>query len=63
MLLSPREAELLTLLSNGMKAKEAAKKIGISWHTAEDYVKRARYKLNATTTAHAVAIAVRKGAI
>lgn len=61
--LKPREIEVLAWAAQGLEAKEIARKMGISVHTAQDYQKSARSKLRCETMAHAVAEAIRLGII
>jgi len=62
-LLSPRERESLFWCSQGKTNKEIAKVLDISDHIVNLYFNDIRTKLNATTNAHCVAIAIRKGII
>lgn len=45
--LTPREVEILELLSKGLKDRQIAEQLGISHHTARTYVKDLRRKLGA----------------
>lgn len=60
---SPREAEMLSSIADGMRTRQAAAKLGITFETARTYLDRARDKLDAVNTTHAVAIAIRRGLI
>ncbi len=57
--LSRREREILGLLSEGFSTDEVAEKLSLSAHTVRTHVKNAMRKLEASTRAHAVAIALR----
>lgn len=57
--LSRREREILGLLSDGLSTDEVADKLNLSAHTIRTHVKNAMRKLDASTRAHAVAIALR----
>jgi DNA-binding CsgD family transcriptional regulator len=49
--LSPRQKQMLDLLLKGKSVKEAAVHLGISWRTAEDYVKSLYKQLAVTSRA------------
>lgn len=57
--LSRREREILGLLSDGLSTDDVAEKLSLSAHTVRTHVKNAMRKLEASTRAHAVAIALR----
>lgn len=57
--LSRREREILYLLSEGFSTEEVAERLILSAHTVRTHVKNAMRKLNASTRAHAIAIAMR----
>jgi DNA-binding NarL/FixJ family response regulator len=57
--LSRREREILGLLSDGHSTDEVAEGLSLSAHTVRTHVKNAMRKLDASTRAHAVAIALR----
>ncbi|MEM8788480.1 MAG: LuxR family transcriptional regulator [Pseudomonadota bacterium] len=61
--LTPRERDVLTLLSLGRSRAEAAENLAISEHTLRSYLDTAREKLGATNTTHAVATAMTRGLI
>jgi DNA-binding NarL/FixJ family response regulator len=61
--LSPREREIMGLLSQGMSGEEAAKKLFLSSETVRTHVRNAMSKLGAATRAHAVALALQRGEI
>lgn len=57
--LSRREREILGLLSDGLSTDDVAEQLSLSAHTVRTHVKNAMRKLDASTRAHAVAIALR----
>ena len=59
-MLSRREREILGLLSEGHSTEEVAQQLSLSAHTVRTHVKNAMRKLEASTRAHAVAIALRE---
>src|SRR5689334_3278894 len=62
-LLTPREAEILTLVGQGMSNKEVARALGISVHTVKFHLEALFAKLDATSRAEAVAKGLRDGII
>jgi RNA polymerase sigma factor (sigma-70 family) len=58
-MLSRREREILELVSKGLTTDAVAEHLGLSAHTIRTHVKNAMRKLEATSRAHAVAIALR----
>ncbi len=52
--LSPREAQVITLLADGQTWKSAAAQLGISIRTVQAYVSNIRRKLNVPNTPAAV---------
>lgn len=60
-LLSPREQEVLALLSEGLSNRDVAQRLGISHHTAKFHVNAILDKLGATTRTEAVVLAARSG--
>ena len=60
-LLSPRELQVLTLLSEGLSNRDIATRLGISRHTAKFHVNAILDKLGATTRTEAVVLAARSG--
>ena len=62
-LLSPREREILTLLSKGLSGEGAAKQLYLSSETVRTHVRNAMTKLGASTRVHAVALALKRGEI
>jgi DNA-binding NarL/FixJ family response regulator len=61
--LSPREREILGLLSQGLSGEDAAKRLFLSSETVRTHVRNAMTKLGASTRAHAVALALQRGEI
>lgn len=61
--LSVREKEALQLASDGCSLSEIGCEMGVSQSTVKTLLVRARRKLNARNTTHAVAIAIRCGLI
>ncbi len=59
-MLSRREREILGLLSRGLTTDDVADELALSAHTVRTHVKNAMRKLEATTRAHAIAIAMRE---
>jgi DNA-binding NarL/FixJ family response regulator len=62
-LLSPREREILALLSKGLSGEDAAQRLHLSPETVRTHVRNAMSKLDASTRVHAVALALQKGEI
>jgi two-component system nitrate/nitrite response regulator NarL len=62
-LLTPREAEILTLVGQGMSNKAVARALGISVHTVKFHLEALFNKLDATSRAEAVAKGLRGGVI
>jgi DNA-binding NarL/FixJ family response regulator len=61
--LSPREREVLELLSRGLSGEETATELSLSYETVRTHVKNAMRKLEAATRVHAVALALQRGEI
>jgi DNA-binding NarL/FixJ family response regulator len=61
--LSPREREVLDLLSKGLNGEEIAARLVLSPETVRTHVRNAMEKLEAKTRVHAVAIAIRQNEI
>jgi DNA-binding NarL/FixJ family response regulator len=61
--LSPREREIMGLLSRGLSGEEAAKQLFPSPETVRTHVRNAMSKLGAATRAHAVALSLQRGEI
>ncbi|WP_127522129.1 helix-turn-helix transcriptional regulator [Mesorhizobium sp. Z1-4] len=59
--ISKRELECLMLTANGLTSDEIADKLGLSVHTANQYLTNTSRKLNAVNRVHAVAKALRLG--
>jgi LuxR family quorum sensing-dependent transcriptional regulator len=62
-LLDRNELEALTLFANGKSADEIAASLKVSQGMAHHYLRVAARKLGARNRVHAVAIAVRNGAV
>ena len=60
---SKREVECLRLTANGLTSEEIAASLGLSVHTANQYLTNSTHKLNAVNRIHAVAKALRSGLI
>jgi DNA-binding CsgD family transcriptional regulator len=61
--ISKRELECLSLTANGLTSEEIAVELGLSVHTANQYLANTAQKLNAVNRMHAVAKALRLGLI
>ena len=61
--MSKREIECLRLTANGFTSEEIATALGLSVHTANQYLASSGHKLNAVNRIHAVAKALRAGLI
>jgi DNA-binding CsgD family transcriptional regulator len=61
--ISRRELECLRLTANGQTSEEIAARLGLSVHTANQYLTNSTQKLNAMNRMHAVAKALRLGLI
>lgn len=61
--LSPSERDVLRLASYGLPLRWIAAVRGTSIHTVRTQLERARLTLGANGTVHAVAIAIREGAL
>jgi DNA-binding CsgD family transcriptional regulator len=61
--LTERELECLDGIANGLQGDGLGFVLGIHAKTVEKHLASVRKKLNAKTTAHAVAIAVEKGLV
>jgi len=62
-LLSARERQALSLAADGQTDIEAARAMRVAPRTLRQYLQRARGKLSAINTTHAVAIAVKSNLI
>ncbi len=58
---SPRQAQILALLMNGLTAKEIAASLHISRRTADEHIREIKQKLEAKTIAQTVGRAVALG--
>jgi DNA-binding NarL/FixJ family response regulator len=61
--LSPRERQILALLSKGLSGEDAAQELHLSPETVRTHVRNAMSKLDASTRVHAVALALQRGEI
>lgn len=61
--ISKRELQCLKLTANGLTSDDIAKRLGLSVHTANQYLASTTQKLNAVNRVHAVAKALRTGLI
>ena len=52
--LSPREEDVLRLLTHGLTNREIAEQLGISWRTVDAYLRRIYDKINAKGRVEAV---------
>ena len=59
--LSPREAEVLNAVGDGLNNREIGAKLGISENSVKMHLKRVFFKLGATDRTEAVDLAVRRG--
>ena len=62
-LLTAREAEILTLVGEGMSNKAVARRLGISAHTVKFHLEAAFRKLDASSRAEAVAKGLQRGLV
>ena len=62
-ILSPRESEILELLSHGLTGESIARELVLSAETIKTHIRNAMLKLEASTRVHAIAIAIRSGYI
>jgi DNA-binding CsgD family transcriptional regulator len=61
--LTPREMEVLGMLSDGLANKEIAARLEVSNHTVKFHVSQILAKLGASTRAEAVAMGMRRGLV
>jgi two-component system response regulator DesR len=61
--LTAREREILQLIANGLSGEEIADRLHLAGETVRTHVRNAVGKLGASSRAHAVAIALRRGEI
>lgn len=59
--LTPRELDVLRLVSAGKMGRETAVILGVGHHTVVKHLSSIRLKLQARTTPHAVTIAMERG--
>jgi DNA-binding NarL/FixJ family response regulator len=61
--LSPRMRELIVLLAQGLTKKEAAKKMGISFHTVKGYLEETYIRLGVDNKADAIVSSIGLGIV
>ena len=61
--LSPRELEILELLSKGLTNKEIGQAFGISKHTVRNHINNITQKLDVTDRTEAASVAIKQGII
>ncbi len=61
--LTPREKDILVLIAKGYSCKDAAKAMGVSYHTAAGYLKTVYQKLQINSRAEATLKAIEMGII
>ena len=61
--LTQRERDVLALLADGFRTAEVAERLSVSEHTVRSRVRTILGKLDARNREHAVAIAIRHGAV
>ena len=61
--LSPRELDVLQLMSNGTPTNKIAKFLGITYNTVKKYKQHINEKLDTRNSAHSVAEGIRRGLI
>ena len=61
--LTQRERDVLILLADGFRTAEVAERLMVSEHTVRSRIKTILDKLGARNREHAVAIAIRQGAV
>jgi DNA-binding NarL/FixJ family response regulator len=61
--LSPRELEILELLSRGLTNKEIGQAFGISKHTVRNHINNITQKLDVTDRTEAASVAMKQGII
>lgn len=59
----PRERQVLTLIANGFSEQQVARALHVTVNTVKTFSRRARQRLGAATTVHAVTLAYRSGAL
>lgn len=60
-ILSPRETEVLQMMSQGLAMKEIGAKIGVSYHTVDTHIRRVYEKLEVHSRAEAVVKGLKQG--
>lgn len=61
--LTDREIEILRALATGKRGPAVAAELGITEPTLRSHLRRIHHRLEARTTTHAVAIAIRQGSL
>lgn len=61
--LTPRESEILQLLSDGLEAKEIGERLLITYRTVQTHIGNMLRKFDVHTSLHLVATALRIGVI
>jgi DNA-binding CsgD family transcriptional regulator len=61
--LSPKEVEVLRILSGGHSQVQVARALGVSHHTIAEHVKSIYLKLDVSTLVEAVVVGVRQNII
>lgn len=56
--LTPRQAEILQLMADGLMQKEIAERLGIGLSTVKNFSTEIRRRLGALTAAHAVSLGI-----
>ena len=59
--LTPRQAQVVQLVAEGMTAKETARRLGISKSTVDEYIREAKQRVRASTKAELAAWAIMSG--
>lgn len=60
-LVTARELQVVRLTAEGVRSKEIAQQLGISYKTVRTHLRRLYIKLDATNCAHLIAILFRRG--
>jgi NarL family two-component system response regulator YdfI len=60
---TPREVDVLELISDGLGNREIAKRLHLSEETVKSHIRSILAKLQAKSRAHAVALGIRRGFI
>lgn len=61
--LTPREAEVLTMLAKGLTTKQSARQLGVAPYTVNDHIKAVYKKLGVDSRGEAGAMAVKMGLV